>query len=1336
MRKLSITFIAIVALLLIFAFSINAEEILGANGIYYSDSNEYGTLNIIEGYDYSPKLSLNERMVLDNGDGTYSTYPSAYALDYTKDAKKRGERFQYFDPSILNDETGYTYSHASVIRYEIPEGITIIHHDDRFNINFNTCANVIEVVFPSTLVTFTKSNFLEGMASLKRVDMSACVSLTKMANSLVYKCPVIEEVILGPALTAVPNNTFQESGIVSVVIPENITSVGQYAFYNCKSLKTVTMHDGVTSIGSKIFQYSTIEEFTVPMGVTNIPQDCFHGCTSLTTVTMGDGVTSMAGYIFNGCTALTSVRLSDNITTVSTYTFSGCTSLTEIVLPSKLTAISGAMFRSCSALQSIVIPAAVKSIGNQAFYNCSSLTSVTFNEGLESIAKEAFAGCKALTSVSLPSTLITLNDYVFSGCSSIVTVNFAEGTALTNSPVGIFQNCSSIETANLPGGITSVGSNFFYKCAKMTTLVGGIPSTVTTIDKNAFNGCTVLSDIGTLPSGLTYIGQDCFNSCKALTSMILPNGLETIYNYAFANCTALTYINIPDSVTYLGTNAFLSCSSLTTVDISENSQITGGLNGVFNSCSVLTGFIIPRGVTTLGDNTFRGCKALTTIGDDLPLGLTSIGKDCFNGCAFTSVVLPDGLLEIKDYAFTNCTSLTAIDIPDTVTYLGYYAFNGCSALTDVNITENSQIAGTWRGTFNNCKVLTEIYVPAGVTKFEYDVFSYCNAITSITIDEGLLEITGGNNFRDCKALTSIKLPNTLTTIADNNFGGCTSLSEVRLGDSLTHLGAGNLTLKALKRVYIPFTLTSIGTHLLGYTNVNDSSLNITFIFTGSYAQAQALRDLARADTSNAKNASKLYDAKLVSVKEYDVEKEPSGYHFVYDYSKCEAFYDSHSLSPYNTCVDKCQICLHLYAVASPVHNFENGEAIVYEDFAKAGIKTRVCQNEGCTGNDGSSESVPPIFTFYGYAIYEIGSSFSVNYAIDIEALLDYERINGTTLDFGFVGAYTGYLKGGAPLDPTSGKAVDISSTGKTIYHCPINKIAMANANLRLANIAKENYEDEFYICLYIFDGKEVKYLTADNSTLMPDPVSYAEVRGPVEATVGDMAFSTEEETTLSANRLGQMRESEAAYNTTTMSDSDANAIIKKANTVINGGSLIGWTNAAKLLQHFLDGSGEQYTLNMTDFLKDSNNKSFRNEDINRALRAAELLAREGESLTLNQKTENLHRPADDWYYAVGTYFSDVDLINLTVTVDENGVKHYSADIKYIVTDFYNWDKNNTTPVINKKFLFIQITGPAPSELYNLHAAGRAQEFLTYGEITYSNVTWTEGQTVSDISTLN
>lgn len=453
--------------------------------------------------------------------------------------------------------------------------------------------------------------------------------------------------------------------------------------------------------------------------------------------------------------------------------------------------------------------------------------------------------------------------------------------------------------------------------------------------------------------------------------------------------------------------------------------------------------------------------------------------------------------------------------------------------------------------------------------------------------------------------------------------------------------------------------------------------------------------------------------------------EPSGYHFVYNYSKCEAFYPSHTLVGYNACVDKCERCLHLYAVASPVHNFEGGESIVYADFAQSGIKTNVCQNEGCTSNDGSAQEVAPIFAFFGYSIYEVGSSFCVSYTVDIDALTEYEETNGVTLDFGLVGAYVGYLNGGAPLDPTTAKAVDVSSTGKRIYLHSIRTLAQPNVYLRLTNIAEEQYEEEFYICMYIFDGKEVKYLTADTCTSMPDPVSYAEVRGPIETTIGSMSYSTEEETTLSADRLKQMAQSEAAYNTgSSYTSSQLSTAKRKANTVVTGGKWLGYTNAAKFLSHFLDNTGTQYNLDVATFLTYDVAKNNRNTDINNMLRAAEALAREGETLTVNQKIENIyHNLADDWKYSLGSYFTDVDMLNLTVTVAADGTKTYSGTIKYMVIDFYNWDQNDTDA-------FAKI-GPSPADLYQLHKAGLAREFLTYGEITY-NVTWTEGQTVSDL----
>jgi hypothetical protein len=171
--------------------------------------------------------------------------------------------------------------------------------------------------------------------------------------------------------------------------------------------------------------------------------------------------------------------------------------------------------------------------------------------------------------------------------------------------------------------------------------------------------------------------------------------------------------------------------------------------------------------------------------------------------------------------------------------------------------------------------------------------------------------------------------------------------------------------------------------------------------------------------------------------------------------------------------------------------------------------------------------------------------------------------------------------------------------------------------------------------------------------------------------------------------------------------------------------------ASNLMSHYLKNTGENYNFDVDKFMKeDSGALACRNAAINNALRAAEQIARKGKTLTVGQLTEGHpmqgQLATQNYQYALGSYFDDVDVINLTVT-EIDGVKTYSADIKYIVIDFYNWDTNDTYPF--KKIV-------SPHELHELHKAGKAREFLTYGETTYQNITWTEGQTVDMIAGFN
>lgn len=406
------------------------------------------------------------------------------------------------------------------------------------------------------------------------------------------------------------------------------------------------------------------------------------------------------------------------------------------------------------------------------------------------------------------------------------------------------------------------------------------------------------------------------------------------------------------------------------------------------------------------------------------------------------------------------------------------------------------------------------------------------------------------------------------------------------------------------------------------------------------------------------------------------------------------------------------------ASAECLHNDKEITSVVYDDYTKQGTMSFNCPD--CSE---TSKSLSPLVTIIGYSSRDY-SSICVSYQVNNEAL-EYLKSKNPKLEVGLVAASKELLGNKLPLDSATAKPVDLSEYNATVLKANLVDYEYSVADLKIEGFDALTLYEQLYMTAYIFDGTQVIYLQENQSSTEIKPVFLLETAEKNQIKVDDMNYSSVKETTESAHRLMQMANSEAAYaNGTSMSSSDLTSVQVSAKAIVFGGALLGYKNAASFLNHFLGNTGKQYNLDLEAFFGDSVALKNRNNHINTILRAGEELAIEGMYITVNQEQERInHDLTGDWKYSLGSYFDDVDLINLTVT-EVNGEKTYSATVKYRVIDFYNWDEAKTSGFLDGK-------GPSQYQLCQLHRAGKAQEFLTYGEISYE-ISWTQGQTIDQI----
>jgi len=208
-------------------------------------------------------------------------------------------------------------------------------------------------------------------------------SVTSIGWEAFSGCSGLTSVTIGSGVTSIGDYAFYGCGLTSITIPNSVTSIGGSAFYGCDGLKKVIVKDIAAWCGIKFGgsfsnplyyakhiysdEDTEITNLIIPNSVTSIGNFAFSGCSVLTSVTIGSGVTSIGYAAFQYCSGLTSVTIPNSVTSIGDYAFFHCSGLTSVTIPNSVTSIGEGAFRECSGLTSVTIGSGVTSIGDGAF---------------------------------------------------------------------------------------------------------------------------------------------------------------------------------------------------------------------------------------------------------------------------------------------------------------------------------------------------------------------------------------------------------------------------------------------------------------------------------------------------------------------------------------------------------------------------------------------------------------------------------------------------------------------------------------------------------------------------------------------------------------------------------------------------------------------------------------------------------------------------------------------------------------------------------------------------------------------------------------------------------
>ena len=308
-------------------------------------------------------------------------------------------------------------------------------------------------------------------------------------------------------------------------------------------------------------------------------------------------------------------------------------------------------------------------------------------------------------------------------------------------------------------GVTTIGKNAFNGCEQLGSIT--IPASVTSIGDNAFDGCVQLESVSVLAPSCTLganVFKDCYEDLEIFVNRDKVDGYKGATNWSDYSNRIKGHPSWPSgdcTVSLAGGTTLIVEKTDPSSDTGVMKDYSASDESEWDSYTYdITSIIIKDGVTHIGDYAFNSCTNLTVT---IPTSVTSIGKYAFSNCKnLMSVTIPASVTSIDKYAFSNCKNLMSVTIPASVTSIGSSAFAACNSLATVTFaSESSQLKTIGNGAFEDCGKLTSVTIPNGVTSIGSSAF-ISSGLTSVSIPASVTNI-GANAFLSCTSLASVTI---------------------------------------------------------------------------------------------------------------------------------------------------------------------------------------------------------------------------------------------------------------------------------------------------------------------------------------------------------------------------------------------------------------------------------------------------------------------------------------------------------------------------------------------------------------------------------------------------